>query len=144
MKIYVASSWRNTVQPEVVELLRAERHDVYDFRLPNGRPNSGFSWSEVDTAWKSWTNDQYLEALKAVPSERGFHFDMTALWKCDACVLVLPCGRSAHLELGYAVGARKKTAILLYEEPQEPELMYKMVDAICRNKEELLQFLSGL
>ncbi len=30
MKIYVASSWRNQFQQEVVALLRAEGHEVYD------------------------------------------------------------------------------------------------------------------
>lgn len=33
--------------------------------------------------------------------------------ECDLCVLVLPCGRSAHLELGYAVGAGKVTIVLI-------------------------------
>lgn len=33
-KIYVASSWRNPYFPEVVKRLRAEGHDVYDFRNP--------------------------------------------------------------------------------------------------------------
>lgn len=32
--IYVASSWRNPYYPEVVNRLKAEGHDVYDFRNP--------------------------------------------------------------------------------------------------------------
>jgi hypothetical protein len=56
---------------------------------------------------------------------------MGALEDCTCCVLVMPCGRSAHLELGYAVGAGKKSIILLSD--GEPELMYRMVgvDSIC-------------
>lgn len=34
MRIYVASSWRNTHQPEVVAKLRELGHEVYDFREP--------------------------------------------------------------------------------------------------------------
>lgn len=34
MKIYVASSWRNQYQPEVVATLRAVGHEVYDFKNP--------------------------------------------------------------------------------------------------------------
>ncbi len=34
MKIYVASSWRNERQPAIIERLRAEGHNVYDFRKP--------------------------------------------------------------------------------------------------------------
>ena len=31
MHIYVASSWRNTYYPEVVQALRDAGHEVYDF-----------------------------------------------------------------------------------------------------------------
>ena len=34
MKIYLASSWKNTDQPDLVEALRNAGHDVYDFRNP--------------------------------------------------------------------------------------------------------------
>jgi hypothetical protein len=47
MRIYVASSWRNTLQPSVVALLRQEGHSVYDFRHP-AQGNDGFSWSRID------------------------------------------------------------------------------------------------
>lgn len=34
MKVYVASSWRNKLQPDVVAIIRAAGHEVYDFRNP--------------------------------------------------------------------------------------------------------------
>lgn len=34
MKIYVASSWRNNRQPDVVKFLRDLGHEVYDFKNP--------------------------------------------------------------------------------------------------------------
>ena len=39
--------------------------------------------------------------------------DMAALRSADATVLVLPCGRSAHLELGWAAGSGQRTVVLL-------------------------------
>ena len=33
-RIYVASSWRNTIHPSVVAALRKDGHDVYDFKNP--------------------------------------------------------------------------------------------------------------
>jgi hypothetical protein len=33
-KIYLASSWRNERQPELVRILREAGHEVYDFRNP--------------------------------------------------------------------------------------------------------------
>lgn len=62
----------------------------------------------------------------------------------DVCVLVMPCGRSAHLEAGWFVGAGKPTLILL--ENGEPELMYRMVGTnnICVSLIDLLGALEVL
>ena len=132
MKIYVASSWRNARQPEVVEALRAAGFEVYDFRHP-APGDDGFRWSEIDAAWQGWTQAEYVEALNHPIARTGFGLDMDALEGCDACILVMPCGRSAHLELGWAVGAGKYTRILLdTAQPTEPELMYRMANGIDR------------
>lgn len=128
MKIYVASSWRNLVQPAIVHLLRRSGHEVYDFRNP-GEGVGGFSWAEIDPAWKSWTPEQYAAALKHPIAARGYRFDIEALNACDACVLVLPSGRSSSWELGYAMGAGKRGAVVMFE-PCEPELMYRGADIL--------------
>ena len=150
MRIYVASSWRNTRQPSVVVALREAGHEVYDFRHPHPG-DDGFSWREIDGSWQSWTPEQYRAALKHPAAIRGFGFDMTALNDCDACVLVLPCGRSAHLELGHAAGAGRRTFVLLEETPRpdapmlsEPELMYGMCSGIAVSLEELLEQLASV
>ena len=52
-RIYVASSWRNAQQPEIVEALRFEGYEVYDFRNP-APGNTGFAWSEIDREWLGW------------------------------------------------------------------------------------------
>lgn len=119
MKVYVASSWRNPWQIGVVRLLRAAGHDVYDFREPEPGVR-GFAWSDIDPEWRAWQARAYREALQHPIAERGFERDMLALRSCDACLLVLPCGNSAHLELGYAVGAGKKTAVLFPHGVQTP------------------------
>ena len=123
MKIYVASSWRNTRQPGVVDKLRTEGHEVYDFRNP-APGDHGFQWSEIDPDWQGWTPEQFAAALNHPVALLGFSRDMQALEGCDACVLVMPCGRSAHLEAGWAAGAGKRLLILLSD--GEPELMYGM------------------
>lgn len=135
MKVYVASSWRNNRQPAVVELLRQLGHDVYDFKNPR-KGEHGFSWSEIDPQWQNWTPDEHREALKHPIAVHGYTRDMDALNDCDACVLVLPCGRSAHLELGWAVGAKRETYVLEIE-PIEPDLMYAMCDGILTSMDEL-------
>lgn len=46
-KIYVASSWRNVFQQDVVNILRNFGHEVYDFKNPP-HGNGGFQWSDID------------------------------------------------------------------------------------------------
>lgn len=139
--VYVASSWRCPMQPAVIATLRAAKIDCYDFRNP---PNgTGFSWKEVtgdDYIDGPATVDSYLEMIDHQRAADGFESDFNAMQKADAFVLVLPCGRSAHLELGWAVGQGKHTAILL-EDPLEPELMYRMVDYLAPSLPDLLGWL---
>ncbi len=136
MKIYVASSWRNPHQQAVVAELRQAGHEVYDFRNP--RPgDTGFAWSEIDPDWLDWSPSRFRECLNHPTAKAGFTSDMEALIACDACVLVLPCGRSAHLELGWTAGAGKKT-IVLFTQQDEPELMYRMLHRVCVSVQEVL------
>lgn len=124
MKIYVASSWRNKYQPEVVVALRGAGHEVYDFRNPEPN-NNGFRWSEIDPNWQSWTVEQYAEALHHPIASNGFNLDMNAVLGADLCVLVLPSGRSASFEYGYHCGMTGRHGIVHMPEMCEPELMYR-------------------
>lgn len=151
--VYVASSWRNPMQPAVIAVLNAAKIPCYDFRNPEGK--TGFSWKDVKTGadWNAAPNrevrtkgadwepvDEYLRMVNHPRSIEGFEADFAAMDKADTFVLVLPCGKSAHLELGWAIGAGKRTAILL-EDPVEPELMYRMADHLSPNVMDLLGWL---
>ena len=135
MKIYLATSWRNERQPGILMFLREHGHEVYDFRHPKPGDN-GFSWGQIAEAWRGWEPKEFREALKSPIAEGGFKNDWDAMEWAEACVLLLPCGRSAHIEAGYFVGAKKRLVILLA--PGEPELMYKMTPHICVTTEEML------
>lgn len=138
MKVYVASSWRNLIQPDVVKMLVEAGHDVYDFRNPfqNG---TGFRWADIASDWEDWSSEELIDGLEHPLASKGFKSDMDALDWAEAVVMVMPCGRSSHLELGYAVGQRKKTVVLLSQ--SEPELMYKMADYLVTNTEQMLHAL---
>ena len=136
-KIYVASSWRNKLQPGVVTILRTAGFTVYDFK-----DEEGFHWSDIDPFWEQWKNNEYLDALESELATKGFMRDLDAMEKADTFVLVQPCGRSAHLELGWAIGKGKECYILLSEEI-EPELMIRLVgmDNIATSIMDLLKML---
>ncbi len=139
MNIYVASSWRNKYQPEVVSFLRECKFEVYDFRHPTLN-NKGFHWSEIDTEWGCWSIKQFQDALHHPIACDGFRRDMAGMMDCDICVLVMPCGRSAHLEAGWCAGAGKCVIAYFPDgelEEFEPELMYKMFDFVVHGLLEL-------
>lgn len=136
--VYVASSWRCPMQPAVVAILKAAGVDHYDFRNPEG--GAGFAWSDIDPDWMAWDADTFVRLLDDPIAEKGYRADFAAMERADTFVLVLPCGRSAHLELGWAVGQGKRTAILT-QNGQEPELMYKMVDLVTSSVMDLLEWL---
>ena len=141
-RIYVASSWRNTIQPSIVEALRAAGHEVYDFRNP-APGNSGFAWSEIDPDWMNWTPEKFAELLTTHPvAADGFSYDKGGLEWCDTCILVLPCGRSAHLELGYAAGQGKDTYVLLHEDKFEPELMYLLNTGVSTSLDQIIEWMA--
>jgi len=145
--IYVASSWRNASQPAVIKVLRgcgainlkvgAPEFGVYDFK-----DSEGFRWTDVDPTW-DFENREPVDLLRYAYmsihplAQKGYWRDMDALKKATAALLVLPCGRSAHLEFGYAVGQGKQTAIY-YPEKEEPDLMWKMADEFIHNASELV------
>lgn len=134
-KIYVASSWRNAYYPEVVDRLRGCGHEVYDFRNPP-HGNGGFRWSSIDESWERWGVDEYVDALSHPLAESGFASDLAAMEWADLCVLVLPCGRSAHAEAGWMQGSGRPVIVYIPEK-QEPELMYKLFSFVSGSLDEI-------
>ena len=139
LRIYVASSWRNEYQPEVVERLREAGHSVYDFKS-----HADFHWSDIDADWEAWDGQAFINALDHCLPRWSFQSDFEAMEWADVFVLSLPCGRSAHLEAGWAIGQGKPTAILMWGDPFEPELMYKMASLVTTDIDELISWLADI
>jgi len=148
LRVYVASSWRNLLQPAIVTMIRGMGHQVYDFRNPKGDmwperhfddyPDAGFAWKQLGEGWQSWSPEDYREALKHPIAQRSYQADILAVKTADVCVLVLPSGRSASWELGYSLAAGKRTAVVMFEKC-EPELMYSE-SVICATPDDLFDF----
>lgn len=122
-KIYLASSWRNVYQPELITMLRSNGFEVYDFRNPQTggpqgyrAPAQGFSWRQVDPGWGHSRENllhRYREMLKHPVAQEGFESDFNAMKWADTCVIALPSGRSAHMEVGWMAGAGKKMVVYM-------------------------------
>ena len=156
--IYLASSWRNPDQQNAIKALRKAGHPTYDFRNPDdewsktypGDGSGGFRWDEIDPHWVSWSPWAFLSALGTQTAQDGYDNDFNAMEKAGMCVLLLPCGRSAHIEAGYFAGHPDKSLHIVVpnalgerleyaEKTWEPELMYKMADGIWLSIEDLIQ-----
>jgi nucleoside 2-deoxyribosyltransferase len=114
---------------------------VYDFKNPF-HGHKGFAWSNCDPNWQAHSPEQFRSMLDHPIAVAGFKSDWDAMVWADAGVLVMPCGRSAHIEAGYFVGAGKPLIILLAE--GEPELMYKMATKLCLSLDEVVEALRDL
>jgi hypothetical protein len=135
--IYLASSWRNTYYPETLSAIRSWGHEVYDFRDPAAH----FLWSHISPNWESWTVDEYRQALTHPLARRGFTADFGAMSRADTCVLLLPCGASAHTEAGYMAGVGKEVFVYI-PEFREAELMYDIYTNIVKDLGELQNVLT--
>ena len=115
---------------------------MYDFRNP-GDGGDGFRWSDISADWLEWEPQRYRDELVNNPRcDRQFANDLRAMQSCDVCVLLLPCGRSAHTEAGWFAGRGKKVIVHIPVK-QEPELMYRLFDAVTTTIDELLEALKA-
>ena len=90
----------------------------------------------------SWTPAQFIDALDHPLAEAGFKSYMDGLTNAEALVLVIPCGRSAHLEMVHSAGAGIPTSILMSD--GEPGLMYRMARRFAIDLDGVVESLKAI
>ena len=138
-RIYVASSWRNQHQQKLVKLLRENKHKVYDFTQPGGeaKPNV---WDEIKLDHDSCSQAEYAKAMTDEKVVQRFSEHLEALTDADTCILLLPCGRSAHSEAGFMAGLGKRVFVFNNDNEIKPELMYLLYDGYTNNIKDLIEW----
>ena len=139
LKIYLASSWQNKEYEQVLNTLRLEGYETYDFKHPENKELSSFDWEKLDKKYNRWTCSDFKKALNHPETIKAFQKDFQAMQEADICVLLLPCGRSAHSEAGWMKGNGTKVFILDLSENPKPELMYRMYDDYLTETMELIE-----
>ena len=139
-RIYVASSWRNKNQQKLISLLRDNGHKVYDFTKPHGedKPNV---WDEVQLNQDRCSAAQYSEAMSNPVVEKRFEEHLSAMTAADTCILLLPCGFSAHSEAGFMAGLGKRVFVFNFDKEVKPELMYLLYEGYANDPNDLLEWL---
>ena len=101
----------------------------------------------ADDAWRDYSHAQnktYKEALDSREAKHIYHFDKAYLNLCDVVVLLYPAGKSAHIELGYAVGLGvPRSYILLEDVPHRYDVMTQFATSIFFDLENLLTALKA-
>jgi hypothetical protein len=140
--LYLIGSLRNDRIPVLAEQIRKDnpRVEVFDDWYA-----AGF---EADDMWKSYELGRgrtYQQALNGYAAQHVFDFDCHHLNRSTHALLVLPAGKSGHMEITYAkYGAGAKAAILL-DPNDDPrfDIMYKFVDDILANDNEIADWLNA-
>ena len=134
-KVYVIGALKNPDVPLVAARLRNHLPcwEIFD--------DWHAAHPEADDQWREYELDRgrnYEEALKAYAGQNVFQFDKRHLNESTHGLLVLPAGRSGHLELGYLAGRGASTAILLDEDYDRWDVMYAFADVVSTNLEEII------
>lgn len=135
--IYLIGSLRNPRIPQIANELRAAGYEVFDEWYSAG--------CDADEKWRDYERQRghdLVEALKGYPARHVFEFDRRHLLRAHEVVLVLPAGKSGHLELGVALGLGKPGYVLLDANPDRYDVMYQFANGVCRTVQDLLGMLA--
>ena len=95
---------------------------------------------EADDFWRNFEKvrgSTYKQALSNYAGKHIYEFDKHHIDRADIGVLIMPAGKSGHMELGYLIGKGKKCFVLFEEEPERWDVMYQFAEAICFSYDEL-------
>lgn len=131
--IYLIASLRNKRVPLIGNDLRKLGLDVFDDWWGVG--------PEADDFWQAYEKTRgrsYKDAIAGRANINTFNFDHSNMDRTDMGVLIMPAGKSAHLELGYMIGQGKKGFVLFEEEPERWDAMYRFATEVFFDYDEFL------
>lgn len=140
MNAYIIGSLRNPLVPKVGSAIRALGFDVFDDWYAGG--------PTADDTWQAYEKDErghtFAEALDGEAAWHTFRFDDAHIHAADIVVMVMPAGKSGHMELGVAIGRGKRGFVLFDREPERYDVMYRFAEKVFFSEEELYGHLKGL
>jgi hypothetical protein len=132
--IYLIGALKNENVPILAEKIRKLGYDVFDDWYSAG-PEADSYFNQYRLA----RGLNYKDALNSYAARHIFEFDKLHLDRADIVVLVMPAGKSGHLELGYSIGKGKTGYILMDGEPERVDQMHSFADEIFMNENALLE-----
>lgn len=134
---YIVGALANERIPHVGNAIRKLGYEAFD-QWHGAGPHADIEWQK----YSDIKGLSYKEALADWGARHVFQFDKYHLDRCDGAILVMPAGKSGHLELGYMAGRGKETYVLFDEVPKKYDVMYQFCNDIFFKLEDLLDKLS--
>jgi len=138
-KIYISGSLRNPNVPLVAAALREDGHIVFDDWYAAG--------PGADDAWKAYEEAQGFSLAEALNRPAALHvldFDRKWLGWADTTILVMPAGKSGHMELAYQLGRGMEGHILFPEiSGARWDVMYGLAKGVWDSLEDLREHLKA-
>ena len=135
-RVYIASSWKQASAVNTLAIfLEGNGMEVFAFTEGDKRPDGLDAFTFGPDTWEGplpLKQTDWINFMDNAKTERAFRADKAGLDWADTVVLLLPCGRSAHLEAGYAVGQGKELYVWGDLPPGEYETMYGFADGLYR------------
>ena len=136
---YVASRYRNKdIILPLIKSIREKGKSVYSFIESEASLKNvgGLDEHHEDIMKKfesipDWQNDPKVKEV--------FESDMNAIRDSETVILLLPAGKSAHIEAGAAYGIGKK--MILIGEQKETESLYLIFDKFYNSADDFLKTL---
>lgn len=132
--VYVIGSLRNPQVPLVAEAIRAAGYDAFDDWYAAG-PEADDYWQKYEKA----RGHSFIEALDGYAANHVFSYDDSHITRTEMSVLVLPAGKSGHLEFGVSRGRGKPGFILLDKEPERFDVMYRYATRVVIGVPQLIE-----
>lgn len=140
MRVYLIGSLRNPEVPNVATLLRAQDWEVFDDWYAAG-PEADDYWQKYEEA----RGRTYEQALRGYAAQHVFNFDKLHLTRSDVVVLLMPAGKSGHLEFGWSTGKTgARGVICMPHQPERWDVMYAFADRVCVGVPALIRYLQKL
>jgi len=132
--IYLIGSMKNPQVPLVANRIEKEIgiEAFCDWASPG--PDADEYWRD----YEKLRGRTFKEAFNGYHARNVFDFDKKHLDRTDGVLMVMPGGKSAHLELGYVVGCGKPAFILFDKEPERFDVMLRFATDIFMSEDEMI------
>lgn len=136
--IYIIGSLRNPEIPNIGHKLRGAGFEAFD------------DWWSASEDADDWLRDyykdrgcDYRQTIRSYAAQHIFNFDLHHLQRADVGLLVMPAGKSGHLELGYMRGLGKPCYVLFDSVPERVDIMYQFAEEVFFNVDECVSYLKN-